>query len=140
MKKTYKCTNVKFCMDDEVQRQAWEYLHGLNRKQGSYGKILAEALVKTFSDIEAEGSLVCNGTPADAEKSELLTHEILEKINSEIECVLEEIIERVVRKCFTEYAMTFPDSGSSSSVSEEEQKQGEEMSDDMMSFAFAMGE
>ena len=24
MKKTYRCTNVKFCMEDEVQRRAYK--------------------------------------------------------------------------------------------------------------------
>ena len=46
MKGTYRCTNVKFCMEDEKQRRAWEYLHGLNRKDGSYGKVLSEALIQ----------------------------------------------------------------------------------------------
>ena len=43
MRGTYRCTNVKFCMEDENQRRAWEYLHGLNRRDGSYGKVLADA-------------------------------------------------------------------------------------------------
>lgn len=45
MRGTYRCTNVKFCMEDENQRRAWEYLHGLNRRDGSYGKVLADALI-----------------------------------------------------------------------------------------------
>lgn len=53
MKGTYRCTNVKFCMEDETQRRAWEYLHGLNRKDGSYGKVLSEALIKVL-DMESE--------------------------------------------------------------------------------------
>ena len=45
MRGTYRCTNVKFCMEDENQRRAWEYLHGLSRRDGSYGKVLADALI-----------------------------------------------------------------------------------------------
>lgn len=45
MKKTYRCSNVKFCMEDDNQRRAWEYLQGITRKDGSYGKILSDALV-----------------------------------------------------------------------------------------------
>lgn len=51
MKGTYRCTNVKFCMEDEKQRRAWEYLHGLSRKEGSYGKVLSDALI-TVLDME----------------------------------------------------------------------------------------
>lgn len=48
MKKTYKCSNVKFCMEDENQRRTWEYLQTLTRKDGSYGKVLSEAFVSTL--------------------------------------------------------------------------------------------
>ena len=43
MRKTYKCSNIKFCMEDENQRRTWEYLQGMTRKDGSYGKILSDA-------------------------------------------------------------------------------------------------
>ena len=42
MRKTYKCSNVKFCMEDEKQRRTWEYLQGITRKDGSYGKVLSD--------------------------------------------------------------------------------------------------
>lgn len=45
MKKTYKCSNIKFCIEDENQRRTWEYLQGITRKDGSYGKILSDAFV-----------------------------------------------------------------------------------------------
>ncbi len=46
MRKTYKCSNIKFCMEDENQRRTWEYLQGMTRKDGSYGKILSDAFVE----------------------------------------------------------------------------------------------
>ena len=55
MRGTYRCTNAKFCMEDENQRRAWEYLHGLNRRDGSYGKVLADALITVIdskSDVQ----------------------------------------------------------------------------------------
>ncbi len=45
MRKNYKCSNIKFCMEDENQRRTWEYLQGITRKDGSYGKILSDAFV-----------------------------------------------------------------------------------------------
>ena len=32
-------------MEDENQRRTWEYLQGMTRKDGSYGKILSDAFV-----------------------------------------------------------------------------------------------
>ena len=32
-------------MEDENQRRTWEYLQGMTRKDGSYGKILSNAFV-----------------------------------------------------------------------------------------------
>ena len=46
MARTYKCTNVKFCMDDDVQRQAWEYLHSLGKENGSFGNINRSRLAR----------------------------------------------------------------------------------------------
>lgn len=48
-KKTYKCTNVKFCIDDPIQNQAWEYLHSNERCKGSFGKIISLAINKLIN-------------------------------------------------------------------------------------------
>lgn len=45
MWKEYRSSNVRFCMDDENQRRTWEYLQSITRKEGSYGKILSDALM-----------------------------------------------------------------------------------------------
>lgn len=59
MRGTYRCTNVKFCMEDENQRRAWEYLHGLSRRDGSYGKVLADALVAVIdSQINVQNTVI----------------------------------------------------------------------------------
>ena len=49
MKKTYKCSNIKFCMEDENQRRTWEYLQSITRKDGSYGKLLSDAFVTVIN-------------------------------------------------------------------------------------------
>ena len=46
MRKEYRSSNVRFCMDDENQRRTWEYLQSITRKEGSYGKILSDAFVQ----------------------------------------------------------------------------------------------
>lgn len=45
MRKTYKSSNVRFCMEDENQRRTWEYLQTLTRRDSSYGKALSDAFV-----------------------------------------------------------------------------------------------
>lgn len=45
MRKTYKSSNVRFCMEDENQCRTWEYLQSLTRKDSSYGKALSDAFV-----------------------------------------------------------------------------------------------
>lgn len=46
MRKEYRSSNVRFCMDDENQRRTWEYLQSITRKEGSYGKILSDTFVQ----------------------------------------------------------------------------------------------
>ena len=48
MRKEYRSSNVRFCMDDENQRRTWEYLQSITRKEGSYGKILSDAFVQVL--------------------------------------------------------------------------------------------
>lgn len=49
MRKTYKCSNIKFCMEDENQRRTWEFLQSMTRKDGSYGKVLSDAFVEAVN-------------------------------------------------------------------------------------------
>lgn len=72
MRKEYRSSNVRFCMDDENQRRTWEYLQSITRKEGSYGKILSDAFVQILDGnhaIEQEALQqkpfrVCNGEDA----------------------------------------------------------------------------
>ena len=73
MKKTYKSSNVRFCMEDENQRRTWEYLQSLTRKDCSYGKALSDAFV-----------LVLDGKVSKGEAEELcLPTSVAEKAISE---------------------------------------------------------
>ena len=63
MKKTYKSSNVRFCMEDENQRRTWEYLQSLTRKDSSYGKALSDAFV-----------LVLDGRVSNGETGEVEEH------------------------------------------------------------------
>ncbi len=56
MRKIYKCSNIKFCMEDENQRRTWEYLQGITRKDGSYGKILSDAFVAVLDGQIQDGA------------------------------------------------------------------------------------
>ena len=73
MRKTYKSSNVRFCMEDENQRRTWEYLQSLTRKDSSYGKTLSDAFV-----------LVLDGKVSKGEAEELcLSTSVAEKALSE---------------------------------------------------------
>ncbi len=100
MRKTYKCSNIKFCMEDENQRRTWEYLQVMTRKDGSYGKALFQELQKVLAEqIRNSFSEYVSTVHSDAE-------ELIEKTN----------------------------------VAGMGQTQEPELSEDMMAFAFAMGE
>lgn len=137
MKKTYKCSNVKFCMEDENQRRTWEYLQTLTRKEGSYGKVLSEAFVFALDVEEAERM---------NEKVGLNQVEYAELID-----VLEERLQRVqetlkeqIKECFQNYVITSAaGTGEAREImngTDAEQMQESEMTEDMMAFAFGMGE
>lgn len=123
MKKTYRCSNVKFCMEDDNQRRAWEHLQGLTRKDGSYGKILSDALVTVLDGQvkECEEQTDSQSATAIAEETARL--------------VLDGMKELLAEK-------TLLSGGSEVGTTEQppEQRQEQDMSEDMMDFAFAMGE
>ena len=89
MRKEYRSSNVRFCMDDENQRRTWEYLQSITRKEGSYGKILSDAFVQILdgnSAIEQE-ALQRNDTDGVIEQIlstqlSMLKRELLEKMES----------------------------------------------------------
>ena len=89
MRKEYRSSNVRFCMDDENQRRTWEYLQSITRKEGSYGKILSDAFVQILDGnyaIEQE-ALQRNDTDGVIEQIlstqlSMLKRELLEKMES----------------------------------------------------------
>ena len=118
MKKTYRCTNVKFCMEDEVQRRAWKYLHNGECKDGSYGKILSEALIEVL----------------EREKTSSLQ---LEQVVNDIPQETARLVLEGMRELLKE---TAPVNGTTMLMDETMQKQEEDIAEDMLDFAFAMGE
>ena len=131
MRGTYRCTNVKFCMEDENQRRTWEYLHGLSRRDGSYGKILSDALVAVI-----DGQNGVRKTADGKSVNELKVDNALMTFSDEIAgLVLEGIKEMFMEQ------NVFP---STQQVVQEverlEQQQADNLAEEMLDFAFAMGE
>ena len=149
MRKTYKCSNIKFCMEDENQRRTWEYLQGMTRKDGSYGKILFDAFVEVVDGKTRLGvnkaeneSAVLKENVADI--FEEMLDRVLEEKFHEMFPKLQEVLAEQISRAFREYVADFH-SGVDTSVDKTdidgmEQMQEPELSEDMMAFAFAMGE
>lgn len=148
MRKIYKCSNIKFCMEDENQCRTWEYLQSITRKDGSYGKILSDAFA-TVLDSENE---------IRADKTEELLTPSLKSSEHEFE-QLEELFERVLEakfqnlqgiltehmeKCFQEHTSDFQTGVVKTTEMADSNELGRmqeaELSEDMIAFAFAMGE
>ena len=133
MRGTYRCTNVKFCMEDENQRRAWEYLHGLNRRDGSYGKVLAYALIAVIdSRSNSQNAMRKRFSGKQCENSE---DEIKEFANEVAGVVLEGINDYFSEKAVFQGA---EQGTAGAQVSKQEPK--EEIAEDMLDFAFSMGE
>ena len=149
MRKTYRCSNIKFCMEDENQRRTWEYLQGITRKDGSYGKILSDAFVAVLDgQIQAgtDKAVGDSGIPLDQ------TMDILEKMLDRVLAHKFHEMFKALQSALTEQnSSSFSEYVSSSHSDAEklveradadgmEQMQETELSEDMMAFAFAMGE
>ena len=149
MKKAYKCSNIKFCMEDENQRRTWEYLQGITRKDGSYGKILSDAFVEVL-----DGQVQAGIDKAVSDSAILLEQnmDILEKmLDRVLEQKFHEMLQELQRVLTEQISSSF--SGYVSAVHSGAEKlmekadadgmgqmQETELSEDMMAFAFAMGE
>ncbi|HBI62401.1 MAG TPA: hypothetical protein DDY31_14510 [Lachnospiraceae bacterium] len=146
MKKTYKCSNIKFCMEDENQRRTWEYLQGVTRKDGSYGKILSDAFVVAADEGKSFGTDKAGNDFTD--------------LKEDVADVFQEMLDRMLEQKFQEMLQKFqdffeeqisrgiwkynPDIHFGVDVPSETDGMGQmrkpELSEDMMAFAFAMGE
>ena len=135
-------------MEDENQRRTWEYLQGITRKDGSYGKILSDAFVAILDgQIQAGTDRVVGDSviPLDQDM------DILEKmLDKALEQRFNEMLQELQR-VLTEQISSFNECVSSSHSGAEKlmekadaegmgQMQEPELSEDMMAFAFAMGE
>ena len=149
MRKTYKCSNIKFCMEDENQRRTWEYLQGMTRKDGSYGKVLSDAFVEAvdgktrLSVNKAENeSIVLKENVTDI--FEEMLDRVLEEKFHELLPKLQEVLAEQTSRAFREYVADFHSgvdaSADKTDIDGMEQMQEPELSEDMMAFAFAMGE
>ena len=150
MRKTYKCSNIKFCMENENQRRAWEYLQGITRKDGSYGKILSDAFVAV---LDGQMQVGTGKAMSDADSAILLKQDadILEKILDrvlegkfhEILQELQKVLAEQISNSFGEYvSAVYSDAEKlieKTNADGMEQMQEPELSEDMMAFAFAMG-
>ena len=165
MRKTYKSSNVRFCMEDENQRRTWEYLQSLTRKDCSYGKALSDAFVLVLDgkvpkgDAEelclstsvaekasSEGNIPCGKMLSeDAFREGLkVTAEHIEESVAERISKMQEAFLRQLTKELEEHALrtvSGEDTLHREQCEEEtEQVPETDMSDAMMSMALAMGE
>ena len=159
MRKTYKSSNVRFCMEDENQRRTWEYLQSLTRKDSSYGKALSDAFVLVLDGKVSKGEAeeLCLSTsvaekaisegniPCGKMLSEEAFYEGLKVIAEHIE---ESVAERIskMQEAFLRQLTKELEEHVLRTVSGEETPHREQceketdMSDAMMSMALAMGE
>lgn len=147
MKKTYKCSNIKFCMEDENQRRTWEYLQGITRKDGSYGKILSDAFVAVLDEQIRVGT---GKAMSDSDSAVLLEHDadflekmldrVLEQKFPKILQELQKVLAEQISNSFSEYVSAIYSDAEKTNADGMEQMQEPELSEDMMAFAFAMGE
>lgn len=149
MRKNYKCSNIKFCMEDENQRRTWEYLQSITRKDGSYGKILSDAFIAVLDrQIQDRTDKTAGDSVILLDKDTGILEETLNRVLEQKFCgmfkELQKVLTEQISSSFSEYASSFC-SGAEVPVKETDadgtgQMQEAELSADMMAFAFAMGE
>lgn len=124
-------------MEDEKQRRTWEYLQTLTRKDGSYGKVLSEAFVFALDMEEAERMNEKVGL------NQVEYAELIDFLEEGLQRVQEALKEQI-KECFQNYVITSAaGTGEARKImngTDAEQMQEPEMTEDMMAFAFGMGE
>ncbi len=136
-------------MEDENQRRTWEYLQGITRKDGSYGKILSDAFAAVLDgQIQSGTDKAVNDSIIPAEQDtdifEKMLDRALEQKFHEMLQELQKVWGEQISSGFREYAIGFH-SGAENLAGKTDadgmrQVQEAELSEDMMAFAFAMGE
>jgi len=136
-------------MEDENQRRTWEYLQGITRKEGSYGKILSDAFVAVLDGQIQDGTDKAAYDfllpfVQDKDIFEKILDRVFEQKFQEMLQELQKAVTEQIDSGFSKYASAFH-SGTEISTKETDddgmgQMQETELSEDMMAFAFAMGE
>ena len=136
-------------MEGENQRRTWEYLQGITRKDGSYGKILSDAFAAVLDGgtrVRRDDMAISQSESAKQDLGELkeVPDRVLEQKFHKIIQEIQEVFAEQMNIAFREYMR---DSHSGTELSEDKaeaggmgQMQELELSEDMMAFAFAMGE
>ena len=145
MRRTYKCSNVKFCMEDENQRRTWEYLQGITRKDGSYGKVLSDVFAvfldgQDLDKTSGESAVVQEERTVDLETLEQVFEKVIGRMLSEMQEVLAEQIRDALHEFAGEVHPDVVPDLYEPNIAQMEQTQEQELSEDMMAFAFGMGE
>ena len=136
-------------MEDENQRRTWEYLQGITRKDGSYGKILSDAFVEVLDRQIQAGTDKAVGDSAillqqNTDILEKMLDRALEQKFHEMLQELQRVLTEQISSNFSEYVSAvhsdtekLMDKADADGMG---QMQEAELSEDMMAFAFAMGE
>ena len=136
-------------MEDENQRRTWEYLQGMTRKDGSYGKILSDAFVAVLdghvqfkTDSVVRDSAILSGR--DTYIFGKMLDRALEQKFHEMLQEIQKVLEEQIRDGFSEYISVVHSNAEKlmekTGADGMEQMQEPKLSEDMMAFAFAMGE
>lgn len=133
MRKEYRSSNVRFCMDDENQRRTWEYLQSITRKEGSYGKILSDAFVQIL-----DGNHAIEQEALQQNLSECVTEQILSMHLSTLKRELLEELESLYDN--TQHAASQTGTNRADIENEAADVPETDMSDAMMTMALAMGD
>lgn len=70
-------------MDDDVQRQAWEYLHSLGKESGSFGKIISESLMGNANQQRSNVNVV----ELSEQSIEKISHKLLQELQKNVSVV-----------------------------------------------------
>ncbi len=136
-------------MEDENQRRTWEYLQGITRKDGSYGKILSDAFVVVLDGrIQAEtDNAVSDSAILSEQDTDILGKMLdraLEQKSHEMLQELQRVLTEQISNSFSEYVSVFYSGAENLTKKTDADGMGQmhepELSEDMMAFAFAMGE
>ena len=136
-------------MEDENQCRTWEYLQGMTRKDGFYGKILSDAFVAVLdghvqfeTDSVVRDSAILSGQ--DTYIFGKMLDRALEQKFHEMLQEIQKVLEEQIRDSFSEYISVVHSNAEKlmekTGADGMEQMQEPKLSEDMMAFAFAMGE